>query len=113
AENEGLEQFESHLLRQTTLVQTQGRTYHDHGTTGVVYALTQQVLTETALLTFDHVCQRFQRTLVGTGDSATATAVIQQSIYRFLQHTLFVTYDDVRCVEIQQALQTIVTVDDP
>src|SRR5690606_33392995 len=68
---------------------------------------------ETALLTFDHVCQRFQRTLVGTGDSATATAVIQQSIYRFLQHTLFVTHDDVRRVEVQQALQTVVTVDDP
>ena len=59
-------------------MQTQGRTYGDYRTTGVVNTLTQQVLTETTLLTLDHVGQGFQRTLVGTGDCTTTTTVIQQ-----------------------------------
>src|SRR5690606_14848484 len=111
AKNKWLEQFQSHFLRQTALMQTQGWTYHDHRTTGVVNALTEQVLTETTLLTFDHVSQRFQRTLVRTGDRATATTVIQQCIYRFLQHAFFVAHDNVRRIQIQQTLQTVVAVD--
>ena len=78
-------------------MQTQGRAYHDHGTTGVVNALTQQVLTETTLLTFNHVSKRFQRTLVGAGDGTAATTVIQQRINRFLQHALLVAHDDIGC----------------
>ena len=54
-DHERLEQLESHLLRQTTLVEFQLRTNHDHGTTGVVNTLTEQVLTETTLLTLEHV----------------------------------------------------------
>src|SRR5690606_29326901 len=100
--DERLEQFQRHFLRQTTLVQTQLRTHGNYGTTRVVHALTQQVLTETTLLTFDHVSQRFQRTLVGTGDRTTATTVIQQGVDRFLQHTLFVAHDDVRRVRLEQ-----------
>src|SRR5476651_2027305 len=111
AVDERFEQFQCHFLRQTTLVQTQVWTYGDNGTTRVVDTFTQQVLTETTLFTFNHVCQRFQRTLVRAGDCTTATAVIQQSIYRFLQHTFFVTYDDIWRSQIQQAFQTVVTVD--
>ncbi|MNK62339.1 hypothetical protein D3C87_815130 [compost metagenome] len=111
AENERLEQLESHFLRQTALVQTQGRTYGNYRTTGVVNTLTEQVLTETTLLTLDHVSQGFQRTLVGTGDSAATTTVVEQCVDGFLQHTLFVAHDDVRSGQIQQALQTVVTVD--
>ncbi|MNJ67978.1 hypothetical protein D3C77_641900 [compost metagenome] len=92
-------------------MQTQVWTYGDYRTTRVVNTFTQQVLTETTLLTFDHVGQGFQRALVGTGDGTTATAVIQQGIYRFLQHTFFVAHDDVRRSQIQQAFQTVVTVD--
>ena len=111
AENERLEQLESHFLRQTALVQTQGRTYGNYRTTRVVNTLTEQVLTETTLLTLDHVSQGFQRTLVRTGDSATTTAVVEQCVDRFLQHTLFVAHDDVRSGQIKQALQAVVTVD--
>ena len=56
-ENERLEQFQSHFFRQTALVQTQVWTYGNHGTTGVVHTFTQQVLTETTALTFNHVSQ--------------------------------------------------------
>ncbi len=111
AVNERFEQLQRHFLRQTALMQTQVWTYGDYRTTGVVNTLTEQVLTETTLLTFDHIGQRFQRTLVGTGDRTTATAVIQQGVDRFLQHTFFVAYDDVRRRQIQQTFQTVVTVD--
>src|SRR3990167_1583827 len=69
AENERFEQLESHLLRQTALVQTQSRAHGNNGTTGVVHALTEQVLTETTLLTLDNVSQGFQRTLVRASDA--------------------------------------------
>ncbi len=91
-------------------MQAQGGTNHDNRTTGVVDALTQQVLTETTLLTFDHVSKRFQRTLVRTGNSATATTVIEQGINRLLQHALFVAHDNIRRIQVQQALQTVITV---
>ena len=112
AVDERFEQLQRHFLRQTALMQTQVWTYGDYRTTGVVNTLTEQVLTETTLFTFDHVGQRFQRTLVRTGDRTTATTVIQQGVYRFLQHTFFVTYDDVRRSQIQQTFQTVVTVND-
>ena len=92
-------------------MQAQGRAYGNNGTTGVVHALTEQVLTEATLLTFDHVGQRLQRTLVRASDGATATAVVEQGVDRFLQHALFVAHDDVRRRQIEQALQTVVTVD--
>ena len=113
AENERLEQFECHLLRQTALVQTQGRTYGNYRTARIVNTLTEQVLTETTLLTLDHIGQGFQRTLVRASDGTTATAVVQQGVDRFLQHALFVAHDDVRSRQIEQALQTVVTVDYP
>jgi len=41
------------------------------------------------------------------------TAVVDQSIHSFLEHTLFVADNDVRCVQFQHPLQTIVPVDYP
>ena len=111
-EDEGLEQFQRHLLRQTALVQLQRRTDHDHRTAGVIDALAEQVLTETALLALDHVGERLQRTLVGARDGAAATAVVHQRIDSFLQHALFVAHDDVGRIEFEQALQAVVAVDD-
>lgn len=56
-DHERLEQFDRHLLRQTALVHLQFGTHNDHGTTGVVDTLTQQVLTEAPLLAFNDVAQ--------------------------------------------------------
>ena len=92
-------------------MQFQFRTGHNHRTAREVDAFTQKVLTETTLFTFQHVRKRFQRTLVGASDHAATTAVVEQRIYRFLQHPLFVTNDDVRCAQFNQTLQTIVPVD--
>src|SRR5690606_30955558 len=111
--DERLEELERHLLWQTALVQLQFRTGHDDRATGIVDALAEQVLTEAALLALEHIGQRLQRTLVGTGDDAATTAVVEQRVNSFLQHALFVTDDDARCAQFDQALQTVVTVDDP
>ena len=113
AKNERLEQLESHLLRQTALMQTQGRANGNYRTTRVVHALAEQVLAEAALLALDHVSQRLQRTLVRAGNGATTTAVIKQGVYRFLQHALFIAHDDVRSRQVEQALEAVVTVDHP
>src|SRR3546814_4053704 len=48
--DEGLEQFERHLLRQAALVQLQFRAGHDDRTARIVDALAEQVLAEAALL---------------------------------------------------------------
>ena len=70
-------------------------------------------MTETSLLALDHIGQGLKRTLVGTGDGATTTTVIKQRVDRFLKHTLLVTHNDVGRIEIEQPLQTVVTVNHP
>src|SRR5579859_2465422 len=110
--DERLEQLERHLLRQAALMQLQLRTDDDDRTAGIVDALAEQVLTEAALLALEHVGQRLQRTLVGAGDGAAAAAVVEQSVDGFLQHALFVAHDDLGRAQLDQALQTVVTVDD-
>ena len=111
-EDERLEKFQRHLFRQTALMQLEGRTNHDYRTTGVIDTFAEQVLTEPALLAFDHVGQRLQRALVGTGDRTATAAVVQQRIDRFLQHALFIAHDNVRRRQLQQSTQAIVAVDD-
>ena len=66
---------------------------------GVVDALAEQVLAETAPLALQHVGQRLQRALVGAGDDAAAAAVVEQRVDRLLQHALLVADDDVRALQ--------------
>ena len=89
----------------------QFRAYDDNGTAGVVNTLTQEVLTETALLTFQHIGKGFQRTVARARNRTAAAAVIDQGVNRFLQHAFLVADNDVRCTEVQEALQTVITVD--
>ena len=56
-EDERLEQFKRHQFRQTALVQFELRTDDNDRAAGIVDTLTQQILTETAALTLDHICQ--------------------------------------------------------
>ena len=110
--NERLEQFQSHLLGQTALVQLEFGTDHDDRTSRVVDALAQQVLTEASLLAFERVGQRLQRTVVGATQHAATASVVEQRVYRFLQHALFVAHDDFGSVQVHQLLQPVVAVDD-
>ena len=110
-EDKRFEELKSHQFRQTALMQFQVRTDGNNGTARVVNTFTQQVLTEAAALTFDHVGQRLQRTLGRTGHGFAAAAVVQQRVNSFLQHAFFIADDDVRSLELKKTLQTIVTVD--
>ncbi|MNJ44167.1 hypothetical protein D3C77_392060 [compost metagenome] len=108
--HERLEQLQCHFLRQAALVHFQVRTYDNNGTTGIVNPFTEQVLTEASLLPFQHMAEGFQRTVTRSCDRTAATAVVNQSIYCFLQHPLLVLYDDIRSAKVKQTLQTVVAV---
>ena len=109
--NEWLEQLQCHQLWKTTLVQLQLRTNNNYRTTGIVNTLTQQVLTETTLLTLEQVAQGLQWTATWASNWAATTTVVEQRVNRFLQHALLVVHDDLRCAEIDHALETVVAVD--
>ena len=111
--NEGTEQLHSHLLGHAALVDLQLGADHDNASAGVVHALTQQVLAETALLALEHIAQGLEGAVVGAGDRAAAAAVVDQGVHRLLKHTLLVADDDIGGLQLHQALQAVVAVDDP
>ena len=98
--------------RHTALVDLQLRADADNATAGVVDTLAEQVLTEAALLTLEHVGKGLECAVIRTGDGAAAAAVVDQRVDRFLQHALLVAHDDVGRVELNEALQAVVAVDD-
>ena len=53
--NEGLEKLDCHLLGETALVDLKFGSNDDNRTTRVVNTLSEEVLTETSLLSFEHV----------------------------------------------------------
>ena len=109
--DERLEQLERHLLRKTALVQLQFGADHDHRTAGIIDALAEQVLAEAALLAFERIGERLERTVVGAAQHAAAAAVVEQRVDGFLQHALFVAHDHVGRVQLDQLLQPVVAVD--
>ena len=112
AEHEGLEKFERHFLRKTALIKFKLRSYDYNGTSGIVHALTEQVLTETPLLTAKHVGKGFQVSVPGPGHGFAVLAVVDKGVNRFLKHSLFVADDDVGSARFHHLLQTVVPVDD-
>ena len=92
-------------------MQFQVRTNNDYGTAGVVNALTEQVLTETTLLALQHVGERLQRTVARTRYGTATTAVVEQGVYCFLKHALFIVNDDLGGTQVEQTLQAVIAVD--
>ena len=109
--NERLKQFKRHFLRKTALIDFKFRTYNDNRTAWVVNTLTEQVLSETALFTFEHMREGFEFAVVRTGYRSTAAAVVDECVNCFLEHSLLVTHDNVRRSEFEKSFQTVVTVD--
>src|SRR6267142_724972 len=109
--DEWLEQLQSHFLWQTALVQLQLRTDNDHRAARVIDAFAQKVLTKTSLFAFQGSGKRLQRTIVDATQNATATAVVEQRIDRFLKHPFFVAHDYFRRPQLHQLLQTVVAID--
>src|SRR6267142_3032744 len=64
--DERFEKLERHFLRQTALVELQLRAHDDDRAAGIVHALAEQVLAETALLALERVAERFERAVVGS-----------------------------------------------
>ena len=102
--HERLEQLESHLLRNTALMKLQLWSDCYNRAARVVDALSKQVLTETPLLTFQHIRKGLQWTIARPRNRASATTIIYECIYCFLQHALLVPDNDIRCTEVEQAL---------
>ena len=107
-----LEKCQRHLLGKSALVELELRSNHDHGTTGVVHALTKEILTETSALTLKHVGKRLESTVAGPGHGTSVTPVVEKGIDRFLQHALLVSDNDFRSLQLHQVTETIVPVDD-
>src|SRR3989338_7638846 len=108
-DDERLEQLQGHVLRQTTLIKVELRANDDNRTAGVVHALTQQVLTETALLALEHVSERFQRALLSCRSRhrglTNLHSIINQGVHGFLQHAFFVLGDNLRSLQFYEMLE--------
>src|SRR5207302_6200222 len=100
-----------HSLGQTTLMQLKGWTDHDDAAAGVVDAFAQQVLAEATLLALEHVGQALELVVRRTTHWSTAAPVVDQRVDGFLQHALLVADDDLRRLQLQQPLETVVAVD--
>ena len=110
ADDERLEKHERHLLRQAALMQLQFGADDNNGATRVIDTFPQQVLAETAALALEHVAQRLERPITRAGHSATMPAIVEQSVHSFLQHSLFVANDDIRCFEQEQVFEPVVAI---
>src|SRR5438067_2975428 len=93
-------------------MQMQFGTDHDNRAPRIIDALSKKILAEAALLAFQRIGQRLQRTIVRATQNAAAAAVIEQRVDGFLQHALFISNDDVRRMKFNQLLQAVVAVDD-
>ena len=101
-----------HILRDTHLVHLQLGTYDDDRTRRVVDTLTQKVLAETSLLTFERVRERLQRTVRLVLDGIALARVVEQRVDGLLQHTLLVAQDDFGSLDLDKTLQAVVADDD-
>ena len=111
ADDKRLEQLACHILGKSTFVHFQLGTNHDNRTTGIVDTLTQQVLTETALLSFQRITEGLQGTVRVSLHAAYLTAIVEQRVHRLLQHTLLVAHYNFRSFDLQQLLKTVVADD--
>ena len=111
--DEGAEQLHGHLLGHAALIDLQLGAHADNAASGVVHALAQQVLAEAALLALQHIGEGLEGAVVGAGDGTAAAAIVDQGVHCLLQHALLVAHDDVGGVQLHQAAQTVVAVDDP
>ena len=108
--DERLEQFERHLLRQTALIEFQLRSYYDYRTSRVVYTLSEKVLSESSLFSLEHIRQRLERSRSRTCHRSSSSAVIYESVNSFLEHSLLVSYDDVRSSQFKESVESVVSV---
>ena len=103
-----LVQLGSHQLRQTAFAHLQLRTNNDNRTGRIVYALTQKVLTEAPLLSFQRIGKRLKRTVRLALYSTCLTAVVEERINSLLKHTFLITKNNLGGLNLNQSFQTVV-----
>src|SRR5271155_4662558 len=91
--DKGLEKLERHFFRQTALVELQFRADHDDGAAGIIHALAEKILAETALLALERVGEGLERAIVRAAQDAATAAVVGERVNGFLEHALFVAGD--------------------
>ena len=109
ANNKRLIKFGGHKLGQTALTHFQFRTNNDYRTCGIIDTLTEKILAETSLLTFEIVGKGLERTVAVALHSTALAGVIEKAVDGFLKHTLLITQNDVRGLNLEQTLETVVT----
>ncbi len=72
-----LKELKRHFLRQTALVQLKLRAHDDNRTSRIIDTLTEQILPETSLLTFQSTGQRLERAIVRTTKHTAAASVVE------------------------------------
>src|SRR5687767_677993 len=87
------------------------RSDDDYRASRVINALSEQILAETTLFSFERSRKRLERTVIRAAQNAPASAVVEQSVNRFLKHSFFVADDNFRRAQLDQFFQTIVAVD--
>ncbi len=63
------------------------------------------------IFTLQHIGQRLKRSVARSGHRTASSAIVDQRVNRFLQHSLLVADDDVRRAQLQQTFQTVVSID--
>ena len=111
ADDEWLVELGCHVLWHSALVKLQVRSNDDDRTRRVIHTLTQEVLAETSLLSFQAVAQRLQWTVAFRFHCAALTAVVKQTVDRLLKHALFISQNHFWCFDLDQTLQAIVSDD--
>ena len=94
-------------------MQPELRSDHDDRAPGIIDALAEQILAESALLALQHVGERLERPLVGSRDDPAAPPIVEERVDRLLEHALLVAHDDVGRAQLDQPLQPVVPVDHP
>src|SRR6476469_6200744 len=77
-ENKRLKKLQRHLFRQSALIQPEFGANDDDRTAGIIDPLSQEILSEAALLAFKHIAQGLQRPFVGTADGAPPASIIKE-----------------------------------
>ena len=112
ADDEGLVELGGHEFGETAFAHLEFGTYDDDGTTGIVDALTEEVLAETALLTLEGVGERLEGTVAFALDSAALAAVVEKAVDGFLEHAFLIAQDDVGGFDLDETLETVVADED-
>ena len=110
--DKGFIEFGSHELGQTALAHIEFGTYHDDRTCRVVNTLTEEVLTEAALLALKRVTERLERAIGLALDRGALAGVVEETVNSFLKHAFLITQDNLRGLDFYEAAKAVVANED-